>query len=240
MVYGQEGCWFTPRLWYTLKTFGQERVGLMQGSLHDWEAAGGPVDRAPLEYYSVWAKDLLPSLEQRDGHDKLERLVDMEQVWEQLKMQTGIADNNNNNSNDRIQFFDTRGSENFAKGHLPGATSIPYSSLVQADNRLKFKSREEMKEILQAAGIQFLSSANPEENGSPSAATPAAPAPASASSVSPPTSSIWLSCGSAVSVCHLALALEECGYPPLKPWIYDGSWNEWGSDPNAPKSKSSV
>jgi thiosulfate/3-mercaptopyruvate sulfurtransferase len=44
---------------------------------------------------------------------------------------------------------------------------------------------------------------------------------------------ILLSCGSGVSVCHMALVLEECGYP--SPFIYDGSWNEWGSDSSTPK-----
>jgi 3-mercaptopyruvate sulfurtransferase SseA len=31
----------------------------------------------------------------------------------------------------------------------------------------------------------------------------------------------------------MALVLEEFGYP--EPFIYDGSWNEWGKDPSTPK-----
>ena len=43
-----------------------------------------------------------------------------------------------------------------------------------------------------------------------------------------------LTCGTGVSVCTMALALEELGLP--EPFIYDGSWNEWGQDPSTPKA----
>jgi len=40
------------------------------------------------------------------------------------------------------------------------------------------------------------------------------------------------SCGSGVSACVVALALEKLGEPRVQ--VYDGSWTQWGSDPSLP------
>jgi len=42
------------------------------------------------------------------------------------------------------------------------------------------------------------------------------------------------SCGSGVTACSLALALERVGH--LHWSVYDGSWADWGSDPSLPKA----
>jgi len=41
-----------------------------------------------------------------------------------------------------------------------------------------------------------------------------------------------LSCGSGVTACILALAAELAGYSGMS--VYDGSWADWGSDPQRP------
>jgi thiosulfate/3-mercaptopyruvate sulfurtransferase len=191
IVYARQGCWFTPRTWYLLKTYGQEKVGLMQGSLEDWMEAGGPTDEEPIEY-NFWAKDLVknvPETKYQVSETAKDRFVDMSQVLDLMESSTTTT------------IVDTRGSS-FAKGHIPGAIHIPYSSLVEADNSLKFKPKQDLEAILKEKQI-------------------------------PKDEQILLSCGSAVSVCHMALVLDECGYHV--PLVYDGSWNEWGSDPSTPK-----
>lgn len=44
---------------------------------------------------------------------------------------------------------------------------------------------------------------------------------------------IITSCGSGVTACSLLLALERIGATDAA--LYDGSWSEWGSDPDTPK-----
>ena len=43
---------------------------------------------------------------------------------------------------------------------------------------------------------------------------------------------IITSCGSGVTAAVLTLALAQIGEPA--PQLYDGSWSEWGADPNRP------
>jgi len=41
-----------------------------------------------------------------------------------------------------------------------------------------------------------------------------------------------VSCGSGVTACHDAFAMELAGLPPAR--VYVGSWSDWSSDPNRP------
>jgi thiosulfate/3-mercaptopyruvate sulfurtransferase len=91
-------------------------------------------------------------------------------------------------------------------GHMPGAKNLFFLNLLDNDEPTKLKPRAELVNLLEnALGPNVLSSDR-----------------------------VIASCGSGATACVLATALIECGMDPSKVYIYDGSWCEWGDDPNTP------
>ena len=139
IIYEQEGVFSGPRAWWTLKTFGAQNVFLLDGGLRAWLEAGlpthaGPVHRAPAVF-----------------HAKL----DPNAVKHFSQVQQIIAANG--------QILDARSAGRFAgtlpeprpglsSGHMPGATSIPYTELV-GDGRVK--PVEELRQIFANKGVDL-------------------------------------------------------------------------------------
>ena len=123
IIYEQEGVFSGPRAWWTLRTFGAQNVYLLDGGLRAWMEAGlptdsGPVHRAPAVFRAT---------------------LDQDAVKHFPEIQQMIAAHG--------QILDARSAGRFAgtlpeprpglsSGHMPGATSIPYTELVE-DGRLK-------------------------------------------------------------------------------------------------------
>ena len=123
VVYEQEGVFSAPRAVWMLRTFGVAEVHLLDGGLKAWTeaslpTASGPVERAPADFQARLDVDAVVRFEQLQG-----------------LLTTGA------------QVLDARSAGRFAgtapeprpglpSGHMPGATSVPFTELVE-EGRLK-------------------------------------------------------------------------------------------------------
>jgi thiosulfate/3-mercaptopyruvate sulfurtransferase len=131
VLYGQPRAFFLPRAWFTIRhVMGHEAAScrLLDGTMADWEAAGGP-----MEYDDTMKQDdirkatttllgnpvVATSYQPRFNSNVVIGLEDMKQF---VRENRGVI-------------LDARGSS-FQKGHMPGAIHIPYSSLQDDQGRL--------------------------------------------------------------------------------------------------------
>jgi thiosulfate/3-mercaptopyruvate sulfurtransferase len=138
-IYEQDGVLSAPRAWWMLRTFGAGEVYILDGGLRAWTDAGlptssGPVHRTPANFRAT---------------------LDREAIRDFPQMQHLIAG--------RGQIVDARSAGRFtgdapeprpriSSGHMPGATSIPFTELV-ADGRLK--SVDQLHEVFAARGVDL-------------------------------------------------------------------------------------
>ena len=92
-------------------------------------------------------------------------------------------------------------------GHMPGATSLPIIDLLDPDNKVRFKPKAQLQEILRQKGILPL---NKDQR-------------------------IVSTCGSGVTACALLAALDIVGEDGTKAVdLYDGAWVQWGGRSDTP------
>ena len=216
IVYGQAGCAFLPRVWFTFRhVMGHERVYLMQASLQEWMEHGGPIEENHNndsnnggKPHMVWAKDLdwsAPTRYQVSNYYQLRHAAEHSKNQPPLIVDRHDVQAMVTKCTTRI--LDPRGSSFVQHGHMPGAIHVPYTSLSEPDNPNRLLSVSALREVLRDVVVQ-----------------------------NPPPETIVLSCGSGVSVCNLYLALEECGYTDrVNTVVYDGSWEEWRKYEDLPK-----
>ncbi|MEO1089148.1 MAG: 3-mercaptopyruvate sulfurtransferase [Pseudomonadota bacterium] len=142
VVYDDNTFFASARVWWMFKLFGHGDVAVLDGGLKKWIAEERPVDdlpRAPTErHYTARENTLiLRNLDQmrRNLTTKREQVVD-------------------SRSPGRFRGDEPEPRQGLRAGHIPGSVNVPYSQLVDADERTLLPV-DTLKEAFEAAGLDL-------------------------------------------------------------------------------------
>jgi thiosulfate/3-mercaptopyruvate sulfurtransferase len=139
IIYEQEGVFSAPRAWWMLRTFGAQNIYILDGGLRAWSEANLPTHTGRVD-------PALAIFHARLDEDAVKNFAQIKQT---------IAEHG--------QILDARSSGRFmgalpeprpgiSSGHMPGATSVPFTELLE-DCRLK--PVEKLREYFTAKGVNM-------------------------------------------------------------------------------------
>jgi thiosulfate/3-mercaptopyruvate sulfurtransferase len=139
IIYEQEGVFSGPRAWWMLKTVGGKNVYLLDGGLRAWiegglPTASGDVHRAPASFHATLDENAVK---------------DFSQIQQMIAAHGQILDAR---SAGRFNGTLPEPRPGIGSGHMPGATSIPFTELVEAG---RLKAAEELRQIFAAKGVDM-------------------------------------------------------------------------------------
>ena len=138
VVYDGVGLYGAPRVWWTLRTFGAEKVLILDGGLPKWRAEGRPVEagqstRAP-----------------RPFNARLNRAAVAAVADVQRALASGAAQVVDARAADRFRGEAPEPRPGLRSGHMPGARNVPFGGVLE-DNRLA--SPEKIAAAFKAGGV---------------------------------------------------------------------------------------
>jgi len=185
IVYDGPGYMSAPRAWWLFRVMGAKNVFVLNGGFDRWKAEGRPVTDKPTPVAgSAFIANFDPG-----------KVVFLDEMRQLVDQGVQIADAR---STGRFTGKDPEPRPGLRGGHMPGAVSVPSTTLAENGELLPL---DRLRELLTQAGLDL----------------------------SKPTVT---SCGSGVTAAVIALALESVGAPGTR--LYDGSWSEWGAQPDTP------
>jgi thiosulfate/3-mercaptopyruvate sulfurtransferase len=119
VVYDGAGIFSAPRVWWTFRVFGHDRVRVLDGGLPRWIRSGFPLEqtvRAPLpkRFTPRFRPELVRSLEQMQSNltSKREQVIDAR-------------------SRGRFHGTEPEPRPGLKSGHIPGSKSLPFDQIVR-------------------------------------------------------------------------------------------------------------
>ncbi|HZY63348.1 MAG TPA: 3-mercaptopyruvate sulfurtransferase [Edaphobacter sp.] len=139
VIYEQEGVFSAPRAWWMLRTFGAERVYLLDGGLRAWVEAGFPTESGSVQRAAARFEAKLNRAAVRD-FSEVQKIIE-----------------------ERGQILDARSAGRFSgempepragisSGHMPGAISVPFTELAEGG---RMKQAEKLQEIFAEKGVDM-------------------------------------------------------------------------------------
>jgi thiosulfate/3-mercaptopyruvate sulfurtransferase len=130
------------RAWWMLRVFGHHNVAMLDGGLKKWRAEGRPISAEAPQPRAVHP---LPA---RLDASLVRNLADMKALVKSGTEQIADA-----RSAGRFAGRDPEPRPGLRSGHMPGARSVPFTLLLQADGTLK--SPTELRAAFASAGIDL-------------------------------------------------------------------------------------
>ncbi|CAG9463996.1 unnamed protein product [Pedinophyceae sp. YPF-701] len=206
VVYDRSGIFSAPRLWWMLRAFGHERVKVLEGGFPAWAAAKGAVDAEPLSREG--ALGALAAAVEADADAPLPRYaatLDMARLRTIDDVLRIIEDKSET-------IVDARSASRFQGSSpepRPGLRSghMPGARNVPFDSCLSYGGAiRNSDELVRLFASEHVDIKKP----------------------------VTVTCGSGMTACVVALALETLGAPQVA--VYDGSWAEYGGRADVPVS----
>lgn len=140
VVYDGPGMMTAPRVWWMFRTFGAKNAFVLDGGFDNWKKDGRPVTNAVTKIApSAFAPDFDPG--------KVASFTQMREIVEGRSRQIADA-----RSAGRFKGVDPEPREGLRSGHMPGARSVPSTSL--SENGY-LKDISQLRDVLNSAGIDL-------------------------------------------------------------------------------------
>ncbi|MBN9076522.1 MAG: 3-mercaptopyruvate sulfurtransferase [Rhizobiales bacterium 65-79] len=140
VVYDGPGVFTAPRVWWMFRVMGARKVFILEGGGDGWKAAGRRVTAEPTK--------IAPNVfDAKFDASRVASLTDMRKIVE-----SGSAEIADARPGGRFTGADPEPRAGMRSGHMPGAHSVPASSLAK-DGRLL--SAEALKEKFESAGVDL-------------------------------------------------------------------------------------
>jgi thiosulfate/3-mercaptopyruvate sulfurtransferase len=139
VIYEQQGVFSAPRAWWMLRTLGAQQVYVLDGGLRAWTDAGlrtesGLVQRTPATFRATLNREAVKNLSQLK-----EKIVNHQQILDAR-------------SAARFNGTAPEPRPGLSSGHMPGATSVPFTELAE-DGRLK--AADKLRELFLTKNIDL-------------------------------------------------------------------------------------